>query len=274
MHCMDTAWYSENNYTSINEDTCDSAWYHNLTRSKSVRVLASQRKEFEQLNDGVLRFFGSLTLLQVTQTTIMKFPGDLHTLLPLLRVLDVSHDMDNILHVCTDASLATNFDIFLTDVLLFHPSLELFISVNNVGQEVSSKKRELTDRAARGRDVRYAIGDIEDALTTEYADYIFVNDIQAFWQNQTTRCDVIQHYFGLNALPCSCDYISYDPHCLANARMPISPNLQEVYLSNVLYDEYSVGLVWSKSMLMLTSDLFLGESPEFNNYRFYFQPNN
>ena len=61
--------------------------------------------------------------------------------------------------------------------------------------------------------------------------------------------------FKLKALPCSYDYISYDPQCLGEMRMPISPNLQEVYVSNILYQEFSVTLLWSGSTFKMPSDI-------------------
>ena len=76
----------------------------------------------------------TLKFLQFTGTVMMQFPIDIHVNFPALKVLDISHDMENVLCTVTDGSLTctSTYFSFLTEALLFHPSLELFISVNNI----------------------------------------------------------------------------------------------------------------------------------------------
>ena len=157
---------------------CAEKWYRNLTRNNSIRVLASQYKE-QVLFVDIFKFVSHLLFLQVTQTTMTYFPADIHMLLPHLKVLDVSHNMENV--VCTYTNMATNYDVFLTEALLFHPSLELFIPVNNNGELISSKKRQLAEDAS-AHDVKYELGDIEDVWTSFFASYTLVNDTQAVWK--------------------------------------------------------------------------------------------
>ena len=121
----------------------------------------------------------------------------------------------------------------------------------------------------------YALGETEELLASDVSAPPSEGDVEAFWTNRSTQCDVIKRMFDLNALPCSYDYISYDTQCLANARMPISPNLQEVYLSNVLYAEYSVGGVWSNSLANVFKIVpqSFGVWPNIDNVTYCFQPN-
>ena len=173
-----TAVISSENYNTTDEYACAKKWYRGLTRNNSLRVLASQYKE-QVLFVDIFKFVSNLLFLQVTQTTMTYFPADIHMLLPHLKVLDVSHNMENV--VCTYTNMATNFDVFLTEVLLFHPSLELLISVNNNGELISSKKRQLAEDAS-AHDVKYELGDIEDVWTSFFASYTLVNDTQAVWK--------------------------------------------------------------------------------------------
>ena len=74
--------------------------------------------------------FKKLRYLQITGRIIQNLPHDVHTTFPSLQVLDVSYDMEN-----TDIAWEDKPQTFanvVVQALLFHPSLQLFISVNNL----------------------------------------------------------------------------------------------------------------------------------------------
>ena len=86
------------------------------------------------------------------------------------------------------------------------------------------------------------------------------------------QCHNVKCLFGLEHLPCDYDYIAYDENCTFNIRLPISRNLQEVYLSNVLYPEYGVGLLWSRTWNRLRA-LDTGPQDDLPKLRTCYQPN-
>ena len=146
-----------------------------------------------------------------------------------------------------DGSLTSTYPSFLNAALLFHPSLELFISVNNVGH-MSDERKQALSRFTTADDA-FSLGEYEEAVNDLFTDISYnLEENSEFWSNRTMQCDWLKSQFYVNTLPCSYDYISYDPQCLANVRMPISPNLQEVYISNMFYNEYSIASMWYKMM--------------------------
>ena len=82
----------------------------------------------------------------------------------------------------------------------------------------------------------------------------------------------MQEAFSPIFIPCRYDYISYDAQCYNNVRLPISPNLQEIYLSNIFYHSYSVGYVWADSLIQLSFFLPI-ETRDNIQFATCFQPN-
>ena len=139
---------------------------------------------------------------------------------------------------------------FLEAALFFHPSLQLFVSVNNIKRENS---KMLTRRWLKRGETNMDVGMREESDVTLPGLNCRLNVINKF-NNHTAReekCRMVKCLFGLKQLPCDYDYIAYDENCTFNTRLPISRNLHEVYLSNVLYPEYGVGLLWSRAWSMV-----------------------
>ena len=213
-------------------ETCFSnmkIWY-DIISNNSLRVLVSQNTN-DMLSKEWIKHNSKLTFLQITGKAIQHFPQDVHVALPRLKVLDVSHDMESI--SCDDNRLGWNqtYANFLTEVLFFHPSLELLISVNDLVQSDIHLKQAMSRYTRAGNN--FDLGEAEQQIASGPG--LFTpptkNEIAEFQTNKTLNCEVVKRIFGLNALNCSYDYISYDTQCIACMRMPISPKLQEVYLS-------------------------------------------
>ena len=140
-------------------------WYKDQPEIKVLRVLALQSTDDIQLNNRN-KVYNQLQLLQLTSMTIREFVIDIHVVFPALKVLDVSHDLENI--YCSLAGFDLTYANLLTEALLFHPSLELFISVNNdIGRfDDDSSKNTAAAIAALSSYTRaesvYALGDAED----------------------------------------------------------------------------------------------------------------
>ena len=93
----------------------------------------------------------------------------------VLPKLDISYDMEDVM-CTTDKHKEPNYADFLTEVLLFHPNLELFISVNNLRHG----DKTAFSRYARAEDT-YKLGDNEGRFAPSFTD----TEMQTFWTNRT-----------------------------------------------------------------------------------------
>ena len=112
-------------------------------------------------------------------------------------------------------------------------------------------------------------GDYEDTTIMGLV-YDCINTTYPFKRQE--QCEFLKCAFNMEHLPCDYDYIAYDDNCTFTTRLPISRNLQEVYLSNALYPEYGVGLLWSRTWNRLRA-LDTGPQDDLPKLRTCYQPN-
>ena len=179
-----------------------------------------------------------LQYLQLQSSFLEYVPKHIHIRFPGLMVLDVSHNLENLAqdHIFRIVQLQY-------ETLLFHPSVRLFVSVNNIDTQETAERQILKQTQPN-----IGIGLVEDQLVEQDRQCISkLFDNSLIGRDREQQCRYLKCLFGLEHLPCDYDYISYDNSCTFGTRLPISRNLQEVYLSNVLYPEYGVGMLWSRT---------------------------
>ena len=212
-HCLQVAVSAAETQRCIYRDTWRFPSYPSSDTSlnNSLQVLALQDTNLDPMGDynNRLQVYDKLNFLQITTTRFKEFLINIQTHFPVLKVLDMSHDLENI--ECTDEADKSLFASFLTDALLFHPNLQLFISVNNFASVSSLEKQDLSTYT-RVKDITSEAHLENQRIFWQDCNFTISEQVmRGLNSNRTLQCDVIKCIFQLNALPCSHDYISYDP---------------------------------------------------------------
>ena len=136
-----------------------------------------------------------LQFLQLRASIVVHILVDVHVRYPNLKVLDISHNFENFL-------LDSMFVPFLEAALFFHPSLQLFVSVNNIKRENS---KMLTRRWLKRGETNMDVGMREESDVTLPGLNCRLNVINKF-NNHTAReekCRMVKCLFGLKLLEIS-----------------------------------------------------------------------
>ena len=209
-----------------------------------------------------------LTFLQVRSSFMKNMPVNVHTHYRNLKVLDISHNVEDF----TDDQ---TFVPLLQEALMFHPALRLFVSVNNIGQTVYRAQQQRLLLGGRQQDqITFPIAALEEGAMPSLSDCrLFSLDHQLNWTDRHVMCRIVKCFFELEQLPCDYDYIAHDAeNCWFSIRLPISRHLVEVYLSNTVYPGFGVGMVWSRAWHRL-GDLNTGSISKHMLFQTCYQPN-
>lgn len=80
------------------------------------------------------------------------------------------------------------------------------------------------------------------------------------WSNKHQQCAMLKCVFDLDYLPCDYAYGGHDVTCDAGLRLPVSRNLEEVYLTELLYPDYGTDWLAFRNQMVNVNGTPLGFS--------------